>query len=103
MHFSEKYTRLTVSIPNELHSTIDRLAKAQGRAKSKVIVELLEGLEPSLKTIASTLEAVRHMEKGTQAELQHSLQGLADKYTHMAAQADADLKATLKTGGKPRS
>lgn len=59
--------RLTVTLPEQVYATVQRVAAVQGGSMSSVIVELVESMEPGLRRIADLGEA---MDRATEEQRQ---------------------------------
>lgn len=61
--------RLMLTLRPTLYATVKRLAELNGRPMSSTLLELIEGIEPILQKVVSTLEQVRNLEGVSRARL----------------------------------
>lgn len=86
--------RLQVILPRDVHATIVRLARVQGRSSSAVARDFLTEAAPILARVAATLEAAQAMDTKGRARFKRSLE---------AAQAQIEIQADRATETMDRS
>lgn len=106
--------RITVTMPENLHSTLKRFAKLQKRSMSAVIVEILDTIHPPLMRTVALLEAaadapvqVREGLRQVVAEIEHELNSSVgaglDQMDWILQEVGAGGKAGSKATGRPAS
>lgn len=106
--------RITITLEPEMHDTLRRLAKVQGRTISAVIREYLDAVEAPLERVASVLEALQRQKEKVEGEAKGVSERIAEDATqaergatemleHLMAQMDMFVQSIEEEGGERRA
>lgn len=91
--------RLTITLTDQVHGTLGKLADLQRRSMSSIVLEYLELIEPINKKILSAMDRVKRIQNDSKAGLVNDLNAAQDQ----AEQALLPLLAMLdQIGGGER-
>lgn len=76
--------RLTITLTDQVHDTLGKLADLQGRSMSSIVLEQLELVEPINQKILSAISRARRLQVESKA-------GLLDDLNHAQDQAEQAL------------
>jgi hypothetical protein len=79
-----KSPRLNISLPPDVVAMVSTIAELQGMSQAAVIREILVETMPVLKSLAETLQNIRHMEAMKGDAIRATIQG-AEKEAQQAA------------------
>ncbi len=94
--------RVAVTLENQTHEVISRLASLQKRSRSAVIADLLDSIVPALSRTVALLEAAREAPNEVKRGLISVIEGIHEDFVAVSGKSTGDLDEfinRLKSGG----
>jgi hypothetical protein len=87
--------RVQVTLEDQTHEVISRLAALQGRSRGSVIAELLDSVAPALGRTVSLLEAAIEAPRDVKKGLRQMVEGLHDEFLAISGESSKQLDMVL--------
>lgn len=87
--------RVQVTLEEQTHAVIDRLARLQGRTRGSIIAELLDSIAPTLARTVSLLEAAVEAPNDVKRGLRAMVEGLHQEVVEVSGEASSQLDMLL--------
>lgn len=94
--------RVAVTLENQTHEVISRLASLQKRSRGAVIADLLDSIVPALSRTVALLEAAREAPNEVKRGLISVIEGIHEDFVAVSGKSTGDLDEfinRLKSGG----
>lgn len=78
-HMATHRPRITVTLTEQVHDTLSKLAELQGRSMSSIILEHLELVEPVHQKVLSAIVRARRLQEDSKTDLLTGLQSAQEQ------------------------